>query len=136
MNYVRDRTATNFHVVDCLGMTTVGHGRIAVPHQGVSDVNTGGRWETGALRACAIFLVSMMTVAAFPAEAAGTGAKGSRAAAASAKTVPAVVADTTDRQPETTSAVSVSSDPACQRSRKRLWVDGEGWVVRRVTTCF
>ncbi|GJD97542.1 hypothetical protein OCOJLMKI_4774 [Methylobacterium iners] len=23
----------------------------------------------------------------------------------------------------------------CTRSRKRLWVDGEGWIVRRVTTC-
>ena len=23
----------------------------------------------------------------------------------------------------------------CSRSRKRLWVDGEGWIVRRVTTC-
>lgn len=23
----------------------------------------------------------------------------------------------------------------CTRARKRLWVDGEGWVVRRVTTC-
>lgn len=23
----------------------------------------------------------------------------------------------------------------CSRSRRRLWVDGEGWIVRRVTTC-
>ncbi len=26
-------------------------------------------------------------------------------------------------------------DPGCFRARKRLWVDGEGWIVRRVTTC-
>lgn len=26
--------------------------------------------------------------------------------------------------------------PACERNRKRLWVEGEGWVVRRVTTCY
>ncbi|GJE58049.1 hypothetical protein [Methylobacterium trifolii] len=24
---------------------------------------------------------------------------------------------------------------SCSRSRKRLWVEGEGWVVRRITTC-
>lgn len=23
----------------------------------------------------------------------------------------------------------------CSRTRRRLWVDGEGWIVRRVTTC-
>ncbi|WP_430911162.1 hypothetical protein [Methylobacterium sp. sgz302541] len=24
---------------------------------------------------------------------------------------------------------------ACNKARRRLWVEGEGWVVRRVTTC-
>lgn len=24
---------------------------------------------------------------------------------------------------------------ACSKSRKRLWIEGEGWVVRKVTTC-
>ena len=23
----------------------------------------------------------------------------------------------------------------CSRTRRRLWVDGEGWIVRLVTTC-
>lgn len=23
----------------------------------------------------------------------------------------------------------------CAKSRKRLWVEGEGWLVRKVTTC-
>ena len=23
----------------------------------------------------------------------------------------------------------------CTRARRRLWVEGEGWVVRRITTC-
>ena len=26
-------------------------------------------------------------------------------------------------------------DAGCYRARKRLWVEGEGWIVRRVTTC-
>ena len=34
-------------------------------------------------------------------------------------------------------AVSESEDESvnCSRSRKRLWIEGEGWIVRRVTTC-
>ncbi|KAB1075801.1 hypothetical protein F6X51_03040 [Methylobacterium planeticum] len=23
----------------------------------------------------------------------------------------------------------------CSRTRRRLWVEGEGWIVRRITTC-
>ena len=26
-------------------------------------------------------------------------------------------------------------DTTCSRARKRLWIEGEGWVVRRITTC-
>jgi hypothetical protein len=26
-------------------------------------------------------------------------------------------------------------DLACFRPRKRLWVEGEGWIIRRVTVC-
>ena len=25
--------------------------------------------------------------------------------------------------------------PACERSRKRLFVEGEGWIVRRISLC-
>lgn len=34
-------------------------------------------------------------------------------------------------------AITESEDEAvnCSRSRKRLWVEGEGWIVRRVTIC-
>ena len=27
-------------------------------------------------------------------------------------------------------------DPHCDISRKRMFVEGEGWIVRRVTTCY
>lgn len=26
-------------------------------------------------------------------------------------------------------------DASCLTARKKLWVEGEGWIVRRVTTC-
>jgi hypothetical protein len=43
------------------------------------------------------------------------------------------------KDPETTSSIAQDQNddgPTCDRSRKRLWVEGEGWIVRRVTTCY
>ena len=39
---------------------------------------------------------------------------------------------------ETTSSIETKSagDAPCDISRKRLFVKGEGWIVRRVTTCY
>jgi nucleoid-associated protein YgaU len=45
---------------------------------------------------------------------------------AKAPTAPAEAAEVVDTAPE----------PGCSRARKKLWVEGEGWIVRRVTTCF
>ena len=45
---------------------------------------------------------------------------------AKAPTAPAEAADVVETAPE----------PGCSRARKKLWVEGEGWIVRRVTTCF
>jgi hypothetical protein len=41
-------------------------------------------------------------------------------------------------EPATTGSLgpAAEEDANCTKSRKRLWVEGEGWVVRRVTTCF
>jgi hypothetical protein len=42
------------------------------------------------------------------------------------------------QDPETTGSIGTeqNGDVNCNRSRKRLWVEGEGWIVRRVTTCY
>ena len=39
---------------------------------------------------------------------------------------------------ETTSSVqpTTGSDAHCDIGRKRMFVEGEGWIVRRVTTCY
>jgi len=39
---------------------------------------------------------------------------------------------------ETTSSIESrpANDGTCDISRKRLFVEGEGWIVRRVTTCY
>jgi hypothetical protein len=30
---------------------------------------------------------------------------------------------------------SAGNEESCFTARRKLWVDGEGWIVRRVTTC-
>ncbi|MBE7249332.1 MAG: hypothetical protein INR63_30715 [Actinomycetospora chiangmaiensis] len=32
-------------------------------------------------------------------------------------------------------SVDRDDDATCSRARRRLWIEGEGWVVRRITTC-
>ncbi len=39
-------------------------------------------------------------------------------------------------QPSAVRPVSVTeSNQVCGRSRRRLWLEGEGWVVRKISTC-
>jgi len=46
---------------------------------------------------------------------------------------PTQVADATQIRPV---AVEAEDDGAnCVKPRKRLWIEGEGWVVRKVTIC-
>jgi hypothetical protein len=97
-------------------------------------VSIRGLTKAAAQTACAALLLSgasLMVPAS--AEAAGTGA--ARVKEASAAKVVA-------KEPEATGSVAGTEkvaaelQPNCAQSRKRLWVEGEGWVVRRVTTCF
>ncbi|MCF4125092.1 hypothetical protein [Methylobacterium sp. SyP6R] len=62
----------------------------------------------------------------------------------SASAAPAVdkapkAASGTTRDVAATSSVATpateADDAQCSTSRKKLFVDGEGWIVRRVTTC-
>ena len=60
-----------------------------------------------------------------------------RSREATAATARAKVADA-GSVPATTGSVAspvVEEEPACSRPRRRLWVEGEGWVIRRVAVC-
>ncbi len=35
----------------------------------------------------------------------------------------------------TVRVATASSDATCQKTRRKFWVEGEGWIVRRVATC-
>ena len=67
----------------------------------------------------------------------------SAAEAASAPTVPpasrpvqtAMLTDGADRPAATPTAPSAEPEALCARVRKRFWIEGEGWIVRRVSAC-
>ena len=87
----------------------------------------------GALKMLAVLAVAVgFGLAAERAEAVDTGHS---VAAKSAKEPVTVVAA---KDVETTSSIETKSpnDASCDISRKRLFVEGEGWIVRRVTTCY
>ncbi len=74
---------------------------------------------------------------------AGAGLAGTAEAApashsAAAKPAKEAVTSVSAKDVDTTSSVQVGtgSDAYCDISRKRLFVEGEGWIVRRVTTCY
>ena len=58
--------------------------------------------------------------------------------AVAAKLPKEAVTSVSAKDVETTSSVqpTTSSDAHCDISRKRMFVEGEGWIVRRVTTCY
>ena len=45
------------------------------------------------------------------------------------------LAEATPQQVHPIAAVDRDDDASCSRARRRLWIEGEGWVVRRITTC-
>jgi hypothetical protein len=94
-----------------------------------------GSIRVGAWAAC----VACLILGASIAEAAGESKKPKVPVTRS----PAVTAYSSTKspvaaEPQTTGSVGspADQDANCTKSRKRLWVEGEGWVVRRVTTCF
>jgi hypothetical protein len=96
-------------------------------------VKTGLLTRAGGIAAGTALFMSFASLAFTPAAAASSSARVT-------KSTTAAVAEPSRagaRDPQTTSSINAAEDQEnCLRSRKRLWVEGEGWVVRRVTTCF
>ena len=91
--------------------------------------------RTGGVAACVIGFLPILLSGASAAQGAGAPVKAVKPTAA---VVAAGVARAAAQDPQATSSVDRAEEvePGCLRARKRLWVEGEGWVVRRVTTCF
>ena len=78
-------------------------------------------------------ILAGIAVASLPAHSAPAGAPTAEAVSSTRDKVSAAA-----KEPETTGSVqpAANGDVACARSRKRLFVEGEGWIVRRVTICY
>jgi hypothetical protein len=104
--------------------------------------------HSGLGTACLALLLGSTLLVVAPA-AAAPGERGRPAATAPASTGQAAKTKiaVAEADPMTTSSMATSSmttssltkatdeEPACARPRRRLWVEGEGWVVRRVSAC-
>jgi hypothetical protein len=96
----------------------------------------------GALKLLAsAMLFTSLAVAALPAHAAPAAAPQVQKVSPTKEKVSTVAVQEPTvavQDPEVTSSVqqNAASTPNCDRSRKRLFVEGEGWIVRRVTTCY
>lgn len=49
---------------------------------------------------------------------------------------PVTVVAATDMETTSSIETKLPDDAFCDISRKRLFVEGKGWIVRRVTTCY
>jgi hypothetical protein len=84
------------------------------------------------LLAC-LSLVMGMVLTALPAEAAHNLGRDERAIESATNIKTNVAMKDTD----TSDSIEASDDGlSCSQSRKRLFVEGEGWIVRKVTTCY
>jgi hypothetical protein len=84
--------------------------------------------ETAALSA----LILGVVLAATPLTAALAAPSEARQAAGRTQT--AAAAATVDVT-GSVAAKPAGEEPNCQKARRKMFVEGEGWIVRRVTTC-
>ena len=100
---------------------------------GASSIQSKVSPLSGGLKLLAV--LSIFAVAGF---AAGSAEAAPASQAAAAKPAKEVVTPVAAKDVETTSSVqpTTASNANCDISRKRLFVEGEGWIVRRVTTCY
>lgn len=85
-----------------------------------------------ARRALTVVLVAMGAVIAAPAARAEPGASQRSARAATTDVLAATPAGPSAMLD---GAASGDEAVACVRMRRKLWVEGEGWIIRRVNIC-
>jgi hypothetical protein len=102
------------------------------PMGGISSLNESVfSLRNGKMALAAACLLGGLSLASEPAQAA-------RNVDRAPSQTKAKVTALASQDPETTGSIGEdrAGDLNCARSRKRLWVEGEGWIVRKVTTCY
>ena len=137
---VRRHTETKTWFWDCPPEATNNAGRTPPGDRGQPVTHRFS--HSGLGTACFALLLGSTLLVAAPA-AAAPGERGRPAATApaatgqAAKKLAVAEADAMTTSSMATSSLTKATDeePACDRPRRRLWVEGEGWVVRRVSAC-
>jgi hypothetical protein len=91
---------------------------------------TGAALATATLALATVFLVAGGSVSQAKPQKAEKSPKAAFTAMQSGGGKPAEGLDAA-----TTAAIGKGEDGSCFTARKKLWVEDEGWIVRRVTTC-
>jgi hypothetical protein len=83
-------------------------------------------------------LLAVLSIVAGAGLVVGTAEAAPASHAAAAKPTKEAATSVAAKDVETTSSIqpTTGSNANCDISRKRLFVEGEGWIVRRVTTCY
>ena len=91
----------------------------------------------GAAATCTFLLFS---VAGATAPALAAPPQRAKAAATAPKSPPtaysSVKSPNATPEPQLAAEAPAEAGTTCPKARKKLWVEGEGWVVRRVAICF
>lgn len=101
-------------------------------------LSVSGEMRNSVLRGRIVFIASLgiavgVALTSLPAQAAPAVSREASAQSVKAKGTAVAAKDVE----ETGSIQAEAADTSnCDRSRKRLFVEGEGWIVRRVTTCY
>jgi hypothetical protein len=94
----------------------------------------------GRLTGCAaVVLVAGLLMASAPAQATHAASHASSHGVPQAVGTSAQKGGTAVATKDVEAVGSIQTDeerPNCNRSRKKLWVEDEGWIVRQVTTCY
>ena len=89
-----------------------------------------------ALASATLVLGTVLALAATaPAEAAARAAKGRAAEIEAARLADKGSYASTGSVAKDAAKEQAAPEEACFQTRKKLWVEGEGWIVRRVATC-
>jgi len=133
---VRQRTATKAPLRHCLndGAPTRANDRPST--SGIIAVTPSRTLRAGTPLTLGRFFLGLALVALLPVPSEASPAQPALQVRSGASAQGAKLATVKPGEPAQTSAIDDSSaQGSCERSRKRFWVEGEGWIVRRVGTC-
>ncbi len=127
---MRPRTETNGSPDDCLRNNSGSAVAISAAAN-LEDKTVIKQHRSRGLWLAVLALGGLVAITSYPPAEASHTVETSAPKTQAPPPVRAMTQELAQAEPE----VGGASDAACSKVRKRLWVDGEGWIVRRVSIC-